>query len=748
MEFRSGMVGPGYGYGYPPVTTFGPDAGKAMDPITLLMALRRRWFLALFLGLLCAAVAAATTWHVWPPNLPAAQATLFVNSEPPYILNPGPDNTNFQIYRKTQQAILRSRVVLQAALNRPEVAELNIIKRLNGNALTYLESSLGAEYATAPEILTVYLAGPPDLQPEDEEELTKLLAGVIDAYLGDMVHIQHNSKYRRKERLEEIREDISKILRKKQDTLVALSTAMGTHDPHVIQSKHEFALQELNSARQEQMAYAQKKRQKTIELKIKMGKLKQISDVPIGPGEIDDIVNKDPEIQDLSKDLADAINNKTQTAKLSPDGKNGPDYKEFARQEASLRNQLDKRRGELVPDATEEIRHARQGELESEVILLEDEIHYLDESEKEVQKLVEALVEASRSIGLGSAEIDDLKQEIAGYQDKMGDYSDRIDAIELELHAADRVTKIDDPVFWPASVGKKQLVATWGAGLGAFSLILFGVSWWEFRARRISTVDEIVHGLGIKLVGALPALPDRRARALPSRDPFYPNYLIESVDTTRTMLLHAARQDRLQAVLVTSARPGEGKTSLSVQLAASLARAGRKTLFIDGDLRNPAAHQLFNVALTPGLSELVRGEADVNAVIQPTSVRNLWMVPAGRWTAQATEALAQETLRPILERLKAEFDLIIVDSSPVLAVVDGLLIAQQVDAAIFSILNEVSHSPSVYAAYQRLEGLGVRILGAVVNGLTTHQFGYKSDYTYGSGSNRGENQPLIAADAH
>jgi capsular exopolysaccharide synthesis family protein len=193
--------------------------------------------------------------------------------------------------------------------------------------------------------------------------------------------------------------------------------------------------------------------------------------------------------------------------------------------------------------------------------------------------------------------------------------------------------------------------------------------------------------------------------------------------------------------MVTSARPGEGKTSLSVQLAASLARAGRKTLFVDGDLRNPTANQVFNLPLGPGLSELLRGDADLASVIHPTSVRGLWMLPAGRWNAHATEALSREALRPILEQLKNEFDFVVVDSSPLLAVVDALLVGQQVDAILFSILHEVSHGPSVYAAYQRLETLGARILGAVVNGVASGQFGYKADYYYG-GAYGGTTEPV------
>src|SRR5205823_3503140 len=127
---------------------------------------------------------------------------------------------------------------------------------------------------------------------------------------------------------------------------------------------------------------------------------------------------------------------------------------------------------------------------------------------------------------------------------------------------------------------------------------------------------------------------------------------------------------------VTSAVAGEGKTSLSCHLAASLARAGRRTLLLDCDLRKPSAHRLFRIPEQPGFSELLRGEGALQDVIHATSTKNLYMIPAGQCDPQALQALSQEQVPEILSRIREQFDFVIVDSSPVLPVVDALMIGQ------------------------------------------------------------------------
>src|SRR5262249_12567800 len=148
-----------------------------------------------------------------------------------------------------------------------------------------------------------------------------------------------------------------------------------------------------------------------------------------------------------------------------------------------------------------------------------------------------------------------------------------------------------------------------------------------------------------------------------------------------------------------------------------IARAGRKTLLIDCDLRNPAAHQLFDLPRGPGFSELIRGEATLDEVIRPTSAAGLWMITAGACNARTIRALAHEEIHTIFEQLKRQFDFVVVDSSPVLPVADALQIGQHVDAVLCSILRDVSRVPKVSAASERLMTLGIRILGAVVTGV-------------------------------
>src|SRR5262249_4669681 len=170
-------------------------------------------------------------------------------------------------------------------------------------------------------------------------------------------------------------------------------------------------------------------------------------------------------------------------------------------------------------------------------------------------------------------------------------------------------------------------------------------------ARRIYTAEEVAHGLGIPVVGGVPALSRKGGQ-----DDLEAHLLLESIDNIRTTLLHAAQTEGSRVVMVSSAIPGEGKTTLASNLAGSLARAGRRTLFIDCDLRRPAAHQLFELPLAPGFSEVLLGEIHVAEATMSTAVEGLWMIPAGQWDREVLQALARDGVQKLFEKLKAEYD--------------------------------------------------------------------------------------------
>jgi capsular exopolysaccharide synthesis family protein len=197
--------------------------------------------------------------------------------------------------------------------------------------------------------------------------------------------------------------------------------------------------------------------------------------------------------------------------------------------------------------------------------------------------------------------------------------------------------------------------------------------------------------------------------------------VVESIDAIRTLLLHDAASQGTRVVMVTSAVEGEGKTTLAAHLASSLARAGRKTLLVDADLRQPALHQLFELPLQPGFSEVLLGEVEVVDSVQATTLDGLSVITAGQWDREVILSLARDGVEGIFERLREEFDFIIVDSHPVLPATDSLLVGQQADAVLLSVMRQLSQMPRVYGAAQRLTALKIRVLGAVVNGADVEE---------------------------
>jgi Mrp family chromosome partitioning ATPase len=156
---------------------------------------------------------------------------------------------------------------------------------------------------------------------------------------------------------------------------------------------------------------------------------------------------------------------------------------------------------------------------------------------------------------------------------------------------------------------------------------------------------------------------------------------------------------------------------------------------IDGDLRKPSICRAFDLPAEPGLSEVLRAEVTLETALLPTTISDLFVLPAGVCDERATQRLARGEIGPIFTRLKEQFDYVIVDSSPLLAVTDGLLLAKHADAVLFSILREVSRVPMVQAAYQRLTMIGVHVLGAVMTGVSDGLYGDHYRY-YPNGTRR------------
>ncbi len=190
--------------------------------------------------------------------------------------------------------------------------------------------------------------------------------------------------------------------------------------------------------------------------------------------------------------------------------------------------------------------------------------------------------------------------------------------------------------------------------------------------------------------------------------------LEESFRTLRSNLVLKLKEGE-KSLLVSSAKPQEGKTTISVNLARSFAPLSEKVLLVDGDLRRPTLHKIFNVENEVGLSELLRGSVSLETVAQPISY-GFSLVPSGELPRDPQELFLSTRFVRTLAEMERVFDLVILDSPPVLAVADAALIASHVDSVILVLKYGDTSVMEVLRAKERLQqGASTRIIGCVVN---------------------------------
>jgi len=255
----------------------------------------------------------------------------------------------------------------------------------------------------------------------------------------------------------------------------------------------------------------------------------------------------------------------------------------------------------------------------------------------------------------------------------------------------------------------------------------------DFFLRPVSSAYQISYGLGLPVLGDLPLIERPITRWI-SRNGHMAetmrSVLIESVDQLRTILLHRAERQGLKVVLVTSALAREGKTTLVAQLATSLARAGRRVVVVDGDLRRPRLHRLFRCPLSPGLSELAKNLARPEEIVRNAEIENLYVVTAGHCDGEVLEAVSQGKLDRFLQSLRDQCDLVLVDSSPILTTADALILAHVADSVVLSVIQDKSRLPRVFEAVQRLRSVDLPLLGIVLHGTAPSRYrSYYRSYT-------------------
>ena len=277
----------------------------------------------------------------------------------------------------------------------------------------------------------------------------------------------------------------------------------------------------------------------------------------------------------------------------------------------------------------------------------------------------------------------------------------------------------------------------------AFAGLVLGVILGSALALLIESLDETVRSAedvrraaGLSTVGAVSAMSrrvgrDARARALVTSEQASSS-VGEQFRSIRTGVLAGAPwkdQDRGGVVIVTSANMGEGKTTVALNTAQAFARLGDPVVVVDADLRRGAIHKLFDVPISPGLVELLEGEAKLEDTIRPTKVPNLFVLPGGRETVRPAELLASEKAHAVIRDLRDSYATVWIDAPPIVPVADTRNLTSVADMLLIVVKPFETGHRALQRTCELLRASNAPVMHVVLNGIppsVEKQYGYPS----------------------
>lgn len=280
----------------------------------------------------------------------------------------------------------------------------------------------------------------------------------------------------------------------------------------------------------------------------------------------------------------------------------------------------------------------------------------------------------------------------------------------------------------------KSMVVVFGAAVLLLALYGLGI-------RTFSSMEEVKQYLNASYLGSLPSVrfkkrSNRQKNQLTLDNPQIPYGFEESMRTVRTRFEREMEQAGSRIAMITSTIPGEGKTTLAVNLALSLAQNGSKVLLIDGDMRNPSVERTLQLEKQSGLYEVLSGTAKLETVIHKLPETGLYVLTAGSVSRRSADLLSSRQMEKLLEQVRAYADYILVDTPPIMVLGDSMALGRYADTCVYVIRRGRARRHLVLDGFSQIAEHGCPILGTVLNDDVSGSTGYGGRYSrygkYGS----------------
>jgi polysaccharide biosynthesis transport protein len=380
-----------------------------------------------------------------------------------------------------------------------------------------------------------------------------------------------------------------------------------------------------------------------------------------------------------------------------------------------------------------------RSEMRSVVQAAEADYRTAASQEATLQQNLDAVKQEAMGVNRKAIEYGVLRREVDGNQQIYKDLLTRTKqtGLETELETTNiRVVEKAEAPRAPISPQRRrnyQLGAILGLVLGIALVLIF-----EHFDNTLKTPEDVKEHLGLPFLGMVPDVGVRQTSSSAPRTGVSPLILknpqsavAESYRVLRTNLIFSSAENQGRAIVISSANPGEGKTTTVANLASSLALNGAKVLAVDADLRRPTMHHHFGIPKTPGLSDLIVGKCQASQAIQATRFKGLQILPCGYVPPNPAELLGSAHMRQVVDALRTHYEWVLIDTPPILAMADTPVLCPLVDGVVLVIGAEVSGRPTIQRAVDQIQGVGGKIIGIVLNKVDLERNSYYYSQYYG-----------------
>ena len=705
-----------------------------ISPSFLVWVLQQWWKVGVPTGLAFAAVAAAVVMYLYVPKYKAT-ALMMIEDTTPYVAFSGQTIDASRSYVATQTELLRSPVVLESVLTRPEIASMD---ELNGqpDRVKFLQKQLKVERIGTSELYNVAF------ESYSARDAANVANAVVSAYLS----LQKTDEVQRSEAVIKLLDDERnrrgiELERLRQRVVDLSQDVTGKNPVSGTVTDYRRALSPVGSLFQS-LIEADVEREV---LQARMQSLTASSASAPDPLELNGGLDLEVENQDEIRErqaIVQAVEARLDTLKSYSRESQLATNRNYQ----ALKNELQYRQKELA-DGRQRMRARilerrkkdRDYKRERLVATLREELETAEARKALLSKRFADQVREMQSGDEKTVELEFARAELER-EDKVFELiAARKLALQTEMRAPARVSLTrgaDVPATPDEPVPYNLLLLACSAAFAAPFAIAIGK---EALVRRISDVEQLAQESKLRVLGEISALPMRQVAISPKkltgrlrRESYI---FAESINSLRTNLAVAESLGRQHVIAVTSSVSGEGKTSVATSLAMSIESAtDRPTLIIDADMRSPDVATFLKTRTRPGLFEVLSNRCELEDAIHRVNESNLYVIPGGRATRSPHHVVGVAAIKQLLDKLRPRFDTIVIDTPPILGACETLIIAKACDTALVCTRCDVSRVKQVRMAVERLEHAGVNLAGTVLSGTSAKRYAC----VYGYYENRSE----------